>query len=96
MAIARASLKRRLHQRAKIGIACIDEPLGFIDRQIGFHGLRHTWVSLAVMAGMPLLVVAKNLGHSDTGRSRLPLILPQGEEETKGAPRSAQAKPIHR
>jgi hypothetical protein len=31
-----------------------------------FHGLRHTWASLAVMAGMPLLVVAKNLGHSNT------------------------------
>jgi integrase len=33
---------------------------------IGFHGLRHTWASLAVMGGMPLMVVAKNLGHSDT------------------------------
>jgi integrase len=33
---------------------------------INFHGLRHTWASLAVMNGMPLLVVAKNLGHSDT------------------------------
>jgi integrase len=33
---------------------------------IGFHGLRHTWASLAVMNGTPLLVVAKNLGHSDT------------------------------
>ena len=33
---------------------------------ITFHGLRHTWASLAVMAGVPLLVVAKNLGHSDT------------------------------
>jgi integrase len=32
---------------------------------IGFHGLRHTWASLAVMNGVPLLVVAKNLGHSD-------------------------------
>jgi integrase len=31
---------------------------------IGFHGLRHTWASLSVMAGMPLLVVAKNLGHA--------------------------------
>lgn len=31
-----------------------------------FHGLRHTWASLAVMAGMPLMVVAKNLGHADT------------------------------
>ncbi|MBZ9927746.1 site-specific integrase [Mesorhizobium sp. B2-7-3] len=33
---------------------------------IGFHGLRHTWASLSVMNGMPLLVVAKNLGHTDT------------------------------
>jgi integrase len=33
---------------------------------ISFHGLRHTWASLAVMAGMPLLVVARNLGHVDT------------------------------
>jgi integrase len=30
------------------------------------HVLRHTWASLAVMAGVPLLVVAKNLGHMDT------------------------------
>jgi len=37
-----------------------------VDPPIGFHGLRHTWASLAVMAGVPLLVVAKNLGHSDT------------------------------
>lgn len=33
---------------------------------IGFHGLRHTWASLSVMSGMPLMVVAKNMGHSDT------------------------------
>jgi integrase len=33
---------------------------------IGFHILRHTWASHAVMNGVPLLVVAKNLGHSDT------------------------------
>lgn len=33
---------------------------------ISFHGLRHTWASLAVMNGTPLLVVAKNLGHSGT------------------------------
>jgi integrase len=36
-----------------------------IDPPITFHGLRHTWASLAIKA-MPLLVVAKNLGHSDT------------------------------
>jgi integrase len=33
---------------------------------INFHGLRHTWASLAVMNGMPLMVVGKNLGHRDT------------------------------
>jgi integrase len=31
-----------------------------------FHALRHTWASLSVMAGMPLVVVAKNLGHTST------------------------------
>jgi integrase len=35
-----------------------------IKPAIGFHILRHTWASLAVMNGMPLLVVAKNLGHT--------------------------------
>jgi Phage integrase family len=33
---------------------------------INFHGLRHTWASHAVMNGMPLIVVAKNLGHTTT------------------------------
>jgi integrase len=32
----------------------------------GFHQLRHTWASHAVMNGMPLMVVARNLGHVDT------------------------------
>jgi integrase len=34
-----------------------------ITPAVGFHTLRHTWASLAVMARVPLLVVAKNLGH---------------------------------
>ena len=33
---------------------------------VSFHALRHSWASLAVMAGMPLLVVARALGHSGT------------------------------
>jgi integrase len=33
---------------------------------IGFHGLRHTWASLAVMNGVPLMIVARNLGHANT------------------------------
>jgi integrase len=37
-----------------------------IGPPINFHALRHTWASLAVMNGMPLMVVARNLGHRDT------------------------------
>jgi integrase len=37
-----------------------------ISPPINFHGLRHTWASHAVMNGMPLMVVARNMGHSDT------------------------------
>jgi integrase len=37
-----------------------------IDPPISFHILRHTWASWSVMNGAPLMVVAKNLGHSDT------------------------------
>ena len=33
---------------------------------VSFHILRHTWASLAVMSSMPLMVVAKNLGHRDS------------------------------
>lgn len=37
-----------------------------IKPRVSFHILRHTYASLAVMNGMPLMVVAKNLGHRDT------------------------------
>jgi integrase len=33
---------------------------------INFHALRHTYASLSVMAGAPLIVVARALGHSTT------------------------------
>ena len=39
---------------------------GKIKPATSFHITRHTWASLAVMNGTPLLVVAKNLGHRDT------------------------------
>ena len=35
-----------------------------IAPRISFHGLRHTYASHCVMGGVPLLVVAKNLGHA--------------------------------
>jgi integrase len=37
-----------------------------ITPAMAFHGLRHTWASLAVMNAMPMLIVARNLGHADT------------------------------
>jgi integrase len=37
-----------------------------ITPPISFHGLRHTYASLSVMGGVPLQVVAHNLGHVDT------------------------------
>jgi integrase len=37
-----------------------------IKPAVGFHQLRHTWASLAVMNNTPLIVVARNLGHTST------------------------------
>ena len=34
-----------------------------ITPRVSFHILRHTWAIHAVMAGVPLIVIAKNLGH---------------------------------
>ena len=37
-----------------------------IDPPASFHVLRHTYASLTIMNGAPLMVVAQNLGHADT------------------------------
>ncbi|TLU71459.1 tyrosine-type recombinase/integrase [Lichenicoccus roseus] len=37
-----------------------------IDPPAGFHTLRHTYASLSIMNGAPLMVIARNLGHVDT------------------------------
>ena len=54
---------RASHQNRPMAEAC---ERAKIDPPISFHGLRHTWASHAVMNGVPLMVVAKNLGHADT------------------------------
>jgi integrase len=54
---------RASHQLRPIAKAC---QCSNINPPVNFHALRHTWASLSVMSGMPLLVVAKNLGHADT------------------------------
>lgn len=37
-----------------------------IDKPATFHTLRHTWCSLSAMAGLPLMVIAQNVGHTST------------------------------
>ena len=37
-----------------------------LDPPAGFHALRHTYASLSIMNGAPLMVVARNMGHADT------------------------------
>jgi integrase len=48
-------------QKRRMRLAC---QRARISPVIGFHGLRHTYASLAVMAEMPLSVLAQNLGHA--------------------------------
>jgi integrase len=50
-------------QNRPLADAC--QRAGIMPR-INFHALRHTFASLAVMAGAPLLVVARALGHATT------------------------------
>jgi integrase len=37
-----------------------------IEPSINFHGLRHTYASRLAMRGVPLAVIAAQLGHADT------------------------------
>jgi len=53
----------RSHQDEPMKQACRAASL---TPRITFHGLRHTWASHAVMSGLPLTVVAQQLGHAST------------------------------
>jgi integrase len=53
---------RREQQQPPMRAACEAAKIA----RISFHGLRHTWASHAVMNNVPLIVVARNLGHSST------------------------------
>lgn len=50
------------HQNDHMRQACINAGI----EPMGFHQLRHSYASMAVMSGLPLLLLAENLGHSDT------------------------------
>jgi integrase len=51
------------HQQRPLVEAC---RAARISPAASFHTLRHTYASLMVMDGVPLMVVARNLGHADT------------------------------
>jgi integrase len=51
------------HQQRPLSEAC---HVAKIDPAASFHTLRHSYASLMVMDGVPLMVVARNLGHADT------------------------------
>lgn len=51
------------HQHRRMKQACARAK---IKPRIGFHGLRHTYISLAIQGGMNSIAVARNVGHRDT------------------------------
>jgi integrase len=51
------------HQQRPLVDAC---RIAQITPAASFHTLRHTYASLMVMDAVPLMVVARNLGHADT------------------------------
>jgi integrase len=51
------------HQKRLMASACKNAK---INPPVGFHQLRHTWAAHAVINGVPLPIVAGNLGHSGT------------------------------
>lgn len=55
------SMWGKSHQRRPMLEACQRAKI----KPTGFHQIRHTHASHAVMRGMPLLVLARNLGHAD-------------------------------
>jgi integrase len=60
---ANGTMWGKSHQHRPLKVAC---ERARISPPVDFHSLRHSWASLSIMAGAPLLVVAQNLGHADT------------------------------
>jgi integrase len=50
-------------QQRPLSAACM---AARIDPPVNFHGLRHTYASRLAMRGVPLAVIAAQLGHADT------------------------------
>jgi integrase len=54
---------RRSEQARPLAVAC---EVAKISPAVSFHGLRHTYASRLAMKGVPLQVIAAQLGHADT------------------------------
>jgi integrase len=54
---------RRSEQQRPLSAAC---SAARIDPPVNFHGLRHTYASRLAMRGVPLAVIAAQLGHADS------------------------------
>ena len=55
------------HQKRSMASAC---KAARISPAVGFHQLRHTWAAHAVINGVPLPVVAGNLGYAGNGHGQ--------------------------
>ena len=53
-------------QQRPLAAACA---VARIEPVVNFHGLRHTYASRLAMRGVPLAVIAAQLGHADTRMS---------------------------
>jgi integrase len=51
------------HQQRPLAAAC---RAARVEPPMTFNGLRHTWASQRIMRGLPAIVAAQVLGHSDT------------------------------
>jgi integrase len=56
---------RKSEQNRPMRAACLRAR---INPPLGIHQMRHTWASLAIMNGVPLMVAASNLGHANTSQ----------------------------
>ncbi len=53
-------------KQEQLNRARLDEPLP----KLGLHGLRHTWATLALQAGIDIKIVSDRLNHSSTHITR--------------------------
>ena len=66
----RAKMIRRIFESCGISTRAKREPGKRAATDVGFHSLRHTFVSLSANAGVPLALVQSIVGHSSSAMTR--------------------------